>query len=464
MVFSSSEFLLLFLPAVLLAYYFPIKNNAYKNVILLAASLMFYAWGEPVFVFVMLFSIIINWVLALLIERNTNKRGRKALLILSLVWNVALIGVFKYLGFISENISLLLKNDALTIRIALPIGISFFTFQIISYVIDVFRRDVKAQKNPFLFALYISIFPPLIAGPIVRYSTVAEEITSRRIDPADITRGFSRFTIGLAKKLFIANYVGYIADKIFDYSASGGPISVAAAWLGAAAYALQLYHDFSGYSDMAIGLGLMFGFHFPENFNHPFAAKSVREYWTKWHITLSNWFRDYVYIPLGGNRKSPRRTYLNMLVVWLLTGLWHGANWTFIVWGLFFFCFLFLERKTEFHKRLGHFGHAYVILVVVLVHVCFRAKSLTFAFDYYLAMFGAGGAFVDDLFLMFIRNGAFPLIVGAICSLPVLPAIKAKLPAKATDILSGLSVAVLFILAIMAIQHDAYSPFIYFNF
>jgi len=465
MIFSSVEFLFLFLPAVLLAYYLPIKSVAYKNLVLLAASLAFYAWGEPVFVFIMLLSIVVNWLLSLLIEKSSSIPVRKSLLSVSIIWNVALLGIFKYAGFISETLSLLLKNDAITTNIALPIGISFFTFQIMSYVIDVYRKTAPAQKNLLNIALYISLFPRLATGPIVRYAPFADELVSRPLDSRYLTRGFVRFTIGLAKKLLIANYAAFVADKIFNLAAAGGTISAASAWLGAIAYTIQIYHDFSGYSDMAVGLGLMFGFHFPENFNYPYIAKSVQDFWSRWHISLSMWFRDYVYIPLGGNRRSPARVIFNTFIVWLLTGIWHGANWTFIFWGLYYFCFLTLERKTRLHERLGKFSHIYAALVFVFGWVCFRAGSLPLAFDYYAALFGfGGGGAADEVFFTLIKNGAIPLAAGIIASLPIIPALKTRMPAKLYDVLGAASIALLFVISLMACIQNSYSPFIYFNF
>ena len=465
MVFSSIEFLFFFLPAVLIVYFLPIKSVTYKNAILLLASLAFYAWGEPVFVFVMLFSITVNWLISLIIEKSASPSKRKMLLTVSIVWNVALIGIFKYAGFVADNINFLLKDDVFTVNIALPIGISFFTFQIMSYVIDVYRKTVTAQKNLFITALYISMFPPLIAGPIVRYSSIAEKLSQRSVSSGDIARGFSRFTVGLAKKVLIANYAGYIADKMFDFAATGGSISVAGAWLGALAYAIQIYHDFSGYSDMAIGLGIMFGFHFPENFNYPYIAKSVQDFWSRWHISLSTWFRDYVYIPLGGNRISPSRTLFNLFAVWVLTGFWHGADWTFILWGLYYFCLLAIERKTGIHKKLGYFDHLYMVLAFTLGWVCFRAESLSLALGYYSHMFGLSGApLTDELFFMLIKNGAVPLLIGAVAAIPVIPFLKRKLPAKTADILGGIAVTVLFVISAMSCVQSSYNPFIYFNF
>lgn len=318
MVFSSTVFLFLFLPLILIIYYNPIvKNRKFRNIFLLLVSLGFYAWGEPVFVFVMMLSIIINWFLALKIDKNEKK---KRYVILAILYNVGLLFVFKYLSFFANNMGLLFKVDKITLNIALPIGISFFTFQMLSYVLDVYFNKAKVQKNLLYVGLYVSLFPQLIAGPIVRYETIANEIETRQENTKDFCDGIYRFVYGLGKKVLISNYVGLVVDNIF-VSMNITPISTATAWLGAIAYTLQIYFDFSGYSDMAIGLGKMFGFHFNENFNYPYMAKSITDFWRRWHISLSTWFRDYVYIPLGGNRVSNKRHIFNLFIVWLLTGM-----------------------------------------------------------------------------------------------------------------------------------------------
>jgi D-alanyl-lipoteichoic acid acyltransferase DltB (MBOAT superfamily) len=349
MVFSSTIFLFLFLPILLICYFNPIwKNRNVKNVIILFASLGFYAWGEPIFIFVMLVSIGFNWFIGLQLTKHENTKTRKRYMLIAVVYNVSLLFVFKYISFVIKNIGLLLKNDTISVNIALPIGISFFTFQIMSYIFDVYYKKAEAQDNLINVALYISLFPQLIAGPIVQYQTIAKEINNRIETAKDFTEGVMRFVIGLGKKILIANYAGFIADSIFILN---GNLSVASAWLGAIAYTLQIFFDFSAYSDMAIGLGRIFGFHFLENFNYPYAAKSITDFWQRWHISLSTWFRDYVYIPMGGNRVSKRKLIFNLFVVWLLTGIWHGANWTFIVWGIFYFLLLLMERFTGIEKR-----------------------------------------------------------------------------------------------------------------
>lgn len=346
MVFSSAEFLFLFLPLVFIFYYFPLATGRkWKNAVLLVFSIGFYAWGEPFFVFLMLFSIFINWLVGLQIGKATDKK--KKWLTVAVAFDVLLLGIFKYASFFSRNLALLTGNDRLIVQIALPIGISFFTFQLMSYLFDVYYGRSAPQKNPWNLALYISLFPQLIAGPIVRYRQIEHEISDRQESFSDFTEGMRRFIYGLGKKVLLANFLAQIADNIFDYLQHP---SVMTAWLGAIAYTLQIYFDFSGYSDMAIGLGRMFGFHFLENFNYPYTANSVTDFWRRWHISLSAWFRDYVYIPLGGNRAHQFR---NLFVVWLLTGIWHGANWTFVLWGLIYFAVLWAEKTTDFAKLIG---------------------------------------------------------------------------------------------------------------
>ena len=473
MVFSSTEFLLLFLPVVLILYNIS-KNIKYRNVILLAASLFFYAWGEPVFVFLMLFSVLINYFIGLIIGKSENRKKQKLVLITGLIFNIIILFVFKYLGF-ACNIFNAVFNTELSVQITLPIGISFFTFQIMSYIFDVYYKKAEVQKNYFNLLLYVSMFPQLIAGPIVRYQTIADEISSRTVTKEDFTKGITRFVYGLAKKIVISNYVALIADNIF--TSDFGDMSVMTAWLGAFAYTLQIYFDFSGYSDMAIGLGLLFGFHFDENFNYPYAASSITDFWRRWHISLSTWFRDYLYIPLGGNRVSAKRHFLNMLVVWLFTGIWHGANFTFIIWGLAYFVLLCIEKYAGFTKKIGWFSHIYTMFFVVLLWVLFRAESVTQAFEYIKIMFGGGYTFADKFFIYYIDSGKWVLIIGALLSVPVLKKIYNAVISKAikkpeaekavrtlVDAGEGLLVLALFALCVILCVNFKYNPFIYFNF
>ena len=472
MVFSSSIFLFGFLPFVVLLYYLlPRTKRGWRNGVLLAASLFFYAWGEPAFVFVMLLSIFINWRLVILLARAETQQKRKGLLVLTVGYDIALMFVFKYLGFVFNNLALLLGSEK-SLSIALPIGISFFTFQIMSYVFDVYYGNAKVQTSYARLALYISMFPQLIAGPIVRYTTVEEEIGERRETLEDFSDGFARFTVGLAKKALIANYAALIADNVFGLDTA--VLSMGTAWLGILAYTLQIYFDFSGYSDMAIGLGRMFGFHFEENFNYPYAADSVTDFWRRWHISLSGWFRDYVYIPLGGNRGGERQTVRNLFVVWLLTGIWHGANWTFIAWGLYYFVLLFAEKRSMALNRGGvpHLlRHLYTMLAVMVGWVLFRSPSLSFAGRYLAAMFGGSTVGLTDAVGSYLlQNGKLFLLVGVIASLPIVPMLSRRLRAAgegmqlaAVWLKAGCTV-LLFGVSLAVVIKSGYNPFIYFNF
>ncbi|HQO56930.1 MAG TPA: MBOAT family O-acyltransferase [Clostridia bacterium] len=480
MVFSSTEFLLLFLPLTLIIYFNPFfKGRKFRNYFLLLMSLGFYGWGEPLFLFVMIFSIFINWFFALQIDKQSDKAKRKRMLIPPIVFDILLMFLFKYLAFTAKNIGWLFNTD-LRLDIALPIGISFFTFQIMSYVFDVYYRKARVQRNILNVGLYISLFPQLIAGPIVRYETVADEIMNRRETRADITHGVIRFTYGLGKKVLLANYTAVIADNIFALS---GEMSIGTAWLGIIAYALQIYFDFSGYSDMAIGLGLIFGFHFEENFNFPYAAYSVTDFWRRWHISLSTWFRDYVYIPLGGNRVSKPRWALNLLVVWTLTGIWHGANWTFIAWGLYYFVFLLAEKLLGYVRKSTLLSRVYTVLVVLVGWVIFRSLSLDEAVRYIGVMFGIGAkGWSDNLFIYYYFGGKWVLIIAILFSLPV-SACARKLLSKFTaltsdakgygnpasssalaEVLQAVPLIIVFVLSLLASVNSSYNPFIYFNF
>ena len=432
-----------FLPCLLILYYLFPKSRPVRNYILLAASLMFYAWGEPVFVFIMIASIFMNWYVTLLMSRSSRK---KLWLTLAIGLDVLLLGVFKYTGFITENLGFT------RINIALPIGISFFTFQMMSYVFDVYYGKSQAQKNPLYVALYISFFPQLIAGPIVRYNQIEAELESRTESWENFSEGVRRFIYGLGKKILLANFLAQIADNVFDYIPNP---SVLIAWLGAVSYTFQIYFDFSGYSDMAIGLGLMFGFHFKENFNYPYIARSISDFWRRWHISLSKWFRDYVYIPLGGNRVSHSRWLLNVFIVWLLTGIWHGANWTFILWGLAYFVLLALEREVGL--KLGYAG---TMIAVILLWVLFRCESVTQGMSYLACMFGLkGNAFADEAFMFFV-DGTWILMVLAV--LGVFPFAAERL--KKYPVIESVWLLAVFGLSACEIVNSGYNPFIYFNF
>lgn len=465
MVFSSTVFLFLFLPIVLIAYYNPIfKSLAFKNAVLIVSSIFFYAWGEPVYVLLMLGSVVMNWALGLIVHKNKGNGKSKAALTVSVILNIGMLFVFKYLTFTLQNINALLHTDINTLNITLPIGISFFTFQAMSYVIDVYRGDGEVQKNPCNVALYISFFPQLIAGPIVRYQTIADQIKERHENFDDFTNGVYRFMIGFIKKVLIANNVAIVADGIFD----GEVGSVSSAWLGALAYTLQILFDFSGYSEMAIGLGKMFGFDFLENFDYPYISKSVSEFWRRWHISLGTWFRDYVYFPLGGSRvKKKSRLVFNLFVVWTLTGIWHGANWTFVVWGLFYFVILTLEKLTGFTKKLGIFSHIYTMLLVIIGWVVFRAKDIASALAYLGDMFGFGSLpLYDETTVFYLSNYSFFLVLGVICCFPIIRTLKKKINTDRPifTIASGLLLAALFLVSVTYTIKGTYNPFIYFNF
>lgn len=476
MVFSSATFLFLFLPLVCGLYWLPdvvaffqkkkVENNniRYKNIVLLVSSIVFYAWGEPAFVAVMLLSIFANYIFGKQIDKHRNHD--KAILLCSMFFNIGILFVFKYLRFTLDNIGILINKDFSNINIALPIGISFFTFQAMSYVIDVYKKTVVVQNNLLSLGLYISLFPQLVAGPIVRYETISKEIDNRVENETDIADGIIRFIIGLSKKVLLADNIALIADVAFETSIS--ELSVGVAWIGAIAYSLQIYFDFSGYSDMAIGLGRMFGFHFLENFNYPYVASSITEFWRRWHISLSSWFRDYVYFPLGGSRVNSKiRHYLNLLVVWFLTGLWHGANWTFVLWGLFYFILLMIEKSVSVDKNKSLFGHLYTMLFVIIGWVLFRADNIAYALDYLKVMFGFTGCncFCDvyGIYTYLI------ITLGIICSMPAFPKLQMWFNSwekydKLTVVLNTVFIIAIFVISSIFVCSSSYSPFIYFNF
>ncbi len=469
MLFASTVFLYVFLPVTLILYYTVCKKSRRaQNILLLLSSLLFYAWGEPVFVLIMIASIVVNYFLGLLIEKNRANKGISRLIIATtVIFNLSFLFVFKYLGF-----TMRLFNNIFTAKlnvpdIALPIGISFFTFQAMSYVFDVYRKKGKVQKNILNVALYISFFPQLIAGPIVRYQTIAEQINNRRETMDDITKGVCRFIIGLGKKVLIANNMAVIADAAFENQ----PQSTAFAWLGALGYTLQIYYDFCGYSDMAIGLGKMFGFHFNENFNYPYISKSVSEFWRRWHISLGTWFRDYVYFPLGGSRvKSKSRLVFNLFVVWTLTGIWHGANLTFLLWGLGYFVLLTIEKLTGLGKRIektNFISRIYTLFFVIIGWVVFRSDSISDAFNYIGTMFGLNGCalFAPEVWYVLQPKLLF-LLFGVLFSMPLAPYISQKLKTekKPYGFIYSLLIITIFILSVAFIVKGTYNPFIYFNF
>ncbi|MEW6599814.1 MAG: MBOAT family O-acyltransferase [Nitrospirota bacterium] len=469
MLFTSEIFIFLFLPLVIICNF--VLSEKHRNFLLLLASLFFYAWGEPVFVFLMIASITINYFFGILLEKDGNK---KILLGLSVSFNLALLIFFKYTNFIVENINNLLIfygiNKIEFYYVKLPIGISFFTFHILSYIIDVYRKDVSAQKNPLDLGLYISFFPQLIAGPIVRYHDIAHQLKHRFITNEKVIYGIKRFIIGFAKKIVIANSMGHIADKIFALEASN--ITCSVSWIGAICYSLQIYYDFSGYSEMAIGLARIFGFHFLENFNYPYFSQSIKEFWRRWHISLSSWFRDYLYIPIGGSRNGKGKTYRNLLIVFLLCGLWHGSSWNFIIWGLFHGFFLVLER-TRFGIFIGNmwqpFRHIYALFVVITGWVFFRADNLTHALNYLKNMFGMGHATSSLKVSMFLTNETpIILIIALIGMIPVIPNLAKALYRYSQKesffyVEASLHLTIFFI-SITWLINSSYNPFIYFRF
>ena len=473
MLFSSTFFLYIFLPLVLILYYGLCRKQGSRNILLLVASLGFYAWGEPKFVLVMLLSIIVNYYFGLLVELTRHTQKVRLYLTLMVTFNLGIMGIFKYLGFAVETINSIGGLSLTVPQIALPIGISFFTFQSISYVVDVYREHGKVLKNPLDVGLYIAFFPQLIAGPIVRYETVANEIHGRKETEEDFASGIVRFITGLSKKVLLSNQFALIADKAFALQGAG-TLSVGMAWLGAISYMLQIYFDFAGYSDMAIGLGRMFGFHFNENFNFPYVAKSISDFWRKWHISLSTWFRDYVYIPLGGSRVGKVKLFRNIFVVWLLTGIWHGANWTFIVWGVYFGVILIIEKFTGLDKWLAKskvVGHFYTLFLVLISWVFFRANSLGDAVSYLKYMFGMqDAALTTPLTHLYFSENIMILIIGILAALPFSKWAKrwyhmeSVTIQKVMKLLGMVALVILFFTSVSYLVKGTYNPFIYFNF
>ena len=470
MLFSSNIFIFFFLPVVLFVYYIFLRTSRkLQNLFLFIASLFFYAWGEPTFVLVMVGSILMNWCVGNLIGKYLDKKRLAGMIMAAGIFgNLSIIFVFKYLMFTLENLQLLFGMDSLVIPvIELPIGISFFTFQSISYLVDVYRRDGRVQRNLINVGLYISFFPQLIAGPIVRYNTIDEQIMERKESVDNFSHGVIRFVFGLAKKVLIANNMAIVADFAFG---AVDDTSVLMAWLGAIAYTFQIYFDFSGYSDMAIGLGKMFGFQFQENFNYPYISKSATEFWRRWHMSLGTWFRDYLYIPLGGNRtKTKGRHVFNIFMVWLCTGIWHGANWTFICWGLMYFVLLIFEKYSGYdvNDKQGKrhlLKHIYTMFFVVCGWVLFRAETMSQAIDYFQNMFGAM-PLADDGFIEYFRQYAVYFLIAMVGSTPYAKKLVERFNGnRILNILGMIYLLVLFIVSVSFIVKNTYNPFIYFNF
>lgn len=468
MVFTSAIFIFVFLPITLLLYYLTCTTRkiCFQNIVLLVASLVFYSWGGVQYTFLLVASTVVNYILGILIDGAINKR--KCLLIVGVLFNVIVLGIFKYFNFfvsVWEDI-IHIWNPNYSVGapiIPLPIGISFFTFQILSYLIDVYRKNVKVQKNVIYLGLYIMLFPQLIAGPIVRYIDVEREIKTRKFSLDMVYEGIIRFMIGFSKKVILSNTTGSIADAIFAQEAY---INTAFSWIGIIAYALQIYLDFSAYSDMAIGLGKMFGFHFLENFNYPYISQSIQEFWRRWHISLSSWFRDYVYIPLGGNRKGTIKTYRNLIIVFLLTGFWHGASWNFIIWGAWYGVFLILERigLIKILEKLPRLvRHVYALLIILIGWVFFRAEDLGQAFAYLKSMFlfnfSEGRSW--EIFELFNTQ---TLVYSGIAIIACLPMAQLLNKLDKHHIVRDVCVLAAFVLAIGYLIVSGYNPFIYFRF
>ena len=465
MLFTSISFLYYFLPALIIIYF--ITPKKYKNIILLIASLLFYFYGEPKYVFLMIAEIIIAYIGAILIDKYKNKS--KNILIITLFIHVLLLIIFKYTDFIIQTINDISNANIKLLNIALPIGISFYTFQIISYIIDVYNGKVKVQKNIIKLATYVSLFPQLVAGPIVRYQTVEKELDNRTHSFNNFAYGIRRFSIGLAKKVLIANALGELCSKASATSEK----TIVFFWIFGISYMLQLYFDFSAYSDMAIGLGRIFGFHFPENFNYPYISKSITEFWRRWHISLSTWFKDYIYIPLGGNRDGKYKQIRNILIVWLLTGIWHGANWTFLIWGLLFGIILIIEKiwLNKFMEKLPSFiRRIYVLFIVMILFIIFNSDNMSVALTNIKGLFGMNGeAFVNDYTLHYLKSYLPVLIIALLGSTPFIKILidklrKNKYVNSIINILEPILIVVILVVVTSYLIDNSYNPFLYFRF
>lgn len=463
MVFSSIFFIFYFLPAILAVYFLAPKRH--RNLVLFLGSLIFYAWGEPVYVALMLFSTAFNYFAGRKIGRTEQQAQKKRVLTISVVVNLAILVFFKYTNFFLGLINTALPWDIPYLNLALPIGISFYTFQTMSYVIDVYRGKVAAQKNFINFGTYVTLFPQLIAGPIVRYSTIEKQLTSRRETIEGFSSGLMCFAAGLAKKVLIANNIGLLWDSV--HATALPELSALSAWLGIIAFAFQIYFDFSGYSDMAIGLGRMFGFEFEQNFNYPYTSKSITDFWRRWHISLSTWFKEYVYIPLGGNRAGRGRAHLNILIVWVLTGFWHGASFNFLTWGLYYALLLMLEKDVLaklLNKLPKAVGTVYTLFFVLIGWVLFASDSLTESIGYLKVMFGLSGAgAVSPMFFYDVLSNMVLLVIAAAASLPFGAKIGRRYVQK-SPAAAVIPVAVVLILCTAYLVDAGYNPFLYFRF
>lgn len=471
MVFSSIIFLFYFLPIVLILYY--IAPKQLRNLVLFIVSLLFYAWGEPKYIVLMLFSTGADYTSGILID-NACKKGKntraKLFMIISMVINLSLLCLFKYADFLIVNINNIFGLSADFLGFALPIGISFYTFQTMSYTIDVYRRIIPVQKNFISFGAYVTLFPQLIAGPIVRYKSIAEQLDNRKTCLEKFSDGTTRFIIGLSKKVLLANNIGCLFDKILSQNLQ--QLSAATAWLGIISYTFQIYFDFSGYSDMAIGLGKMFGFDFPENFNYPYMSKSITEFWSRWHISLSTWFKEYVYIPLGGNRKGIKIQIINIIIVWMLTGIWHGASWNFILWGVYYAVLLIIEKifLRQLEKMPQILSHCYTMFFVIVGWAVFAFDNFIVMRDYVKAMFGLNGIGLVGGNIGYLINSYLVLIVILCISSTNYPKdiinrlFTNKEENVITIILKNLWLVIILLLSIAYIVDASYNPFLYFRF
>ena len=470
MLFSSITFLFIFLPVTLALYF--IVPHKFRNIIMLIASLIFYAWGEPVYIILMLLSILLNYVCGLdIYHKEGDPQKARRSLIFAVVCNLLLLGFFKYYGFVLDSLNAVLPVDIPYRELPLPIGISFYTFQALSYIIDVYRKEVRPQTNILYFAMYISMFPQLIAGPIVRYIDIEEQLKNRTVTMRKFGQGAEYFIIGLAQTVILANSVGQVFDQISGLQM--GSFSVLTAWVGCVSFAFQIYFDFSGYSDMAVGLGKMFGFEFRRNFDYPYTSSSITEFWRRWHISLSTWFREYVYIPLGGNRCTQSRQIMNLLVVWMLTGLWHGSAWNFLFWGLYYGLLLVLE-KFVWGKALERLPdvvrHIYSIVLVMIGWVFFFSPSLGYAVRYLSAMFGAGAsAFIDKQALYFILTHWLLYAVAVLGSSAAGYSLIRRFVGvfddnRAKKTAAGIVYIGMFLISIAYLVTESFNPFLYFRF
>lgn len=470
MVFSSLVFLFIFLPITLLLYF--LAPRKIRNIILLVVSLVFYAWGEPIYILLMIFSSIVDYTHGMLIEKYREQDKKAKLVVLSsVIINLSLLGFFKYADFMILNINNIFGTTLSELNLPLPIGISFYTFQTMSYTIDVYRRQAPVQKNPIALATYVTLFPQLIAGPIVRYQTIADQINNRKETVDKFAIGLERFILGLGKKVLLANNIGLLWSQI--QNTGFDDLTILTAWLGIIAFGFQIYFDFSGYSDMAIGLGKMFGFDFLENFNYPYISTSITEFWRRWHISLGSWFRDYVYIPIGGNRVSKLKVYRNLFVVWFLTGLWHGASWNFVLWGLYFGLIIAVEKAflLKFINRLWKpIRHVYALLLILIGWVLFSFDNLTDGIEYLKIMFGLGGVpIINNQFVYYLYTNLILIIILIILSTPIIKKkyemqVKGHVNSKLQTIVVPSILFLILFISTAYLVDSTYNPFLYFRF